>query len=459
MERIKEMDPAEIAKRPEMEEFWDKSLCWALAHRRAFKHFLGNKLPKDGFFDYDSDREPVPLSEIELAVLCWAGAGTSGLIRNDRTFAQNATTHPWFEGRVYPSACNVWFAHLLFTNDEGVFLYRPHVPTKIVEIDTKQDMAVIFNAFKEGVVQLSSEPIWKTEDAILKTRGKSVATKSTTGIERLFQPGVTCFFPLVDITVEAINILLMLHGTGTRLFDAEAGRLAGIEKWVAKGFLNVKEVPLRLFETGVIQVLLAHQYYIHQNLQLAATAMGLGAYMTGGGYDSLICLHETLLKGRNGFRFSTDKQGFDYPVGIDGVIETHMPPYMTMDEAVQDVYDMKFKTGYGRYSSEVKEGASVMYPGFDPRPRAVHRPFLDNDKYTAAAPADPKESAEIAKSVCNYIYDYYGRFPKLFNPLLCESFVQVSHIDLDFYKKYHVPGSIWKEQKEHVRKWHGPDSR
>lgn len=458
MERIERMNPAMLIERPEIRAFWDKSLCWTLAHRRAFKHFLGNRLPQDDFFNYQTDKEPIHLSEVELAILCWAGAGTSGLIRNDRSFSQNAAAHPWFEGRVYPSACNVWFAHLLFTNDEGVFLYRPHVPKKIVEINTVEDMAVIFKAFKEGVVQLSGEPIWKTEEAVFNKQKRSTSSKSPTGLEKMFQPGVTCFFPLVDITVEAINILFMLHGTGTRLFDEEAGKLTGVKEWVDRGLLNVKEVPLRLFESGVIQILIAHQYYIHQNLLLAATALGLGAYVTGGGYDSLMCLHECMEKGGRGFRFASDAQGFKYPVGIDGIIETHMPPYMSMDEAVQDVYDMKFKRGYGRYSAEVKEGAEVMYPGFDPHPRAVHRPFLEAEKYTRAARVDPVESLEIAKCVANYIYDNYGRFPKLFNPILCESFVQVSHIDLEFYEQYQVAGSIWKEQKEHLQVWHGRDA-
>jgi len=46
---------------------------------------------------------------------------------------------------------------------------------------------------------------------------------------------------------------------------------------------------------------------------------------------------------------------------------------------------MKFKPDYGRYSPEVKEGGEVIYRGFDSNPRAVHRPFKDAEKYTAAA--------------------------------------------------------------------------
>lgn len=457
LDRIKRMDPKELAERPEVCSFWEKSLCWTLSHRRAFKCFLGSKLPKDEFFDCQTEREPVPLSEVELALLCWSGAGTSGLIRNDRTFVQNACTHPWFEGRVYPSACNIWYAHLIFANDEGIFLYRPHVPTRIVEVDVKEDIEIIFRAFKEGIVKLSSEQLWRTESAIVERTEKPKTAKTTFGTERMFQPGVTYFFPLVDITVELINIYMMLYSTGTQLFDDETRTPAGVQEWIDKGHLGGKKVPLSLYETGVFQTLIAHQYYIHQNLQLCATAMGLGGYVTGGGYDSLIVLHETLKKGGYGIRFETDKKGYPYPAGIDGVIETHMPPYMSMDEAVQNIWDMKFKGYYGRYSSEVKEGDGVIYPGFDNRPRAVYRPFKEPERYTKAAWIDPQQTIEVAKCVANYIYDTYGRFPKLFNPILCENFVQVSHIDTEFYERYYLEGSTWQEQREHMLIWHKQD--
>ena len=454
MGRVKKMDPEEIASRPEVKAFWDKSLCWSLAHRRSFKYPLGTKLPKDDFFDYESKKEAVPLTEVELALLCWAGAGTSGLVRNDRTFAQNACTQPWFEGRVYPSACNVWYAHLIFANDDGVFLYRPHVPTKMVEIGTQEDMEVIFRAFKEGVVQLSDQSIRLTELSVVGP-SEDLETRATQyGAAFMFQPGVTNFFPILDITVELLNLYLMMYATGTQLFDDEKGKPAGIQKWIDNGSLWEKKLPLSLYETGQAQILIGHQFYIHQNLLLCATAMGLGGYVTGGGYASLMMLSDTLAKSGRGFRFATDKRGYSYTVGIDGIIETHMPPYMSMDEAVEDIWNMKFKPGYGRYNSDVKEGDEVVYRGFDTKPRAVHRPFNDVEKYTEAVWLDSPETIQVAKDVANYIYDTYGRFPKLFNPILCEHYVQALHIDPGFYDRYQVAGSIWQEQREHMSTWH-----
>jgi hypothetical protein len=323
----------------------------------------------------------------------------------------------------------------------------------MVEIETQKDMEVIFKAFKEGVIQLSDQSIRLAE---LSATGVSLDSGKRTevGAATMFQAGATNFFPILDITLELLNIYLMLYSTETQLFDEEAGKPAGIQEWVDKGYFREKKLPLRLYETGVAQILIAHQFYIHQNLQLCATAMGLGGHVTGGGYSSFMFLSDTLGKSGRGFRFATDKQGYSYPVGIDGVIETHMPPYMSMDEAVDDVWNMKFKPGYGRYSPEVKEGDEVMYRGFDTKPRAIYRPFKDLGKYLEAAWLEPQEAVEVAKGVANYIFDTYGRFPKLFNPILCEHYVQIFHIDSDFYDKYQVEGSIWREQREHMSIWH-----
>ena len=443
IQKVQNMNPKEIATRPEVKALWAKSLFWSLAHRRSFKYPLGAKIPKDDFFDYESKKKPVPLTEVELALLCWAGAGTNGLMRNDVSFVQDACTHPWFEGRVYPSACNVWYAHLIFANDDGIFLYRPHVPTKVVEIETQEDTEVIFRAFKEGVVQLSDQPIRMTKDS---------PAADFTVAAYMFQPGVTTFFPVLDITVEQLNLYIL--DSSSVLFDDQTGKPAGVQKWIDNGYLKGPQLALSLYETAVIQSLIGHAFYIHQNLQLCAAAMGLGGFVVAGGHESFMMLSETLAKSGRGFRLAVDKNGRSYPVGIDGLIEAHMPPYLSIDEAVDDVWSVKFEPGYGRYNSEVEEGDKVIYRGFDQKPRAVHRPFRDTEKYTKAAWPQPPEAVQIAKDIANYIYDTYGRFPKMFNPIICDLMVQVSHVDTDFYDKYMLEGSIWREQREHLSIWH-----
>ncbi len=445
MQRIKAMDPQEIAQRPEVRQLWDKGLLWSLAHRRSHKYPLGVPMPQDKFFEHDC-KEPVPLNEVELALLCWASAGTNGLVLNDLSFTQGATTHPFFEGRVYPSPCNVWYTHLVFNHDDGIFLYRPHVPTRVVEIETCEDMAVIFRAFKEGVEQISKEPIRLT--------GESPATKPITA-PFVFKPGVTTFFPIVDITYEMLNLyLLMVDDEKMRIVDDDVKKPAGIKRWIDSGYLTGHTLALGDFEPRLLAAIYGTAAYMQQNLQLCAAILGLGGYPYSGVYSIILMGGTPAMRGL-GFRFASDKRGYPYPVGLNGLIEAHMPPYMTMDEAVEDVWNSKYGPGCGRYSPDVKEGDRVMYRGFDPDARALHRPFQDPESYTKAARVQSRESVEVSKAIANYIYDTYGRFPKTVDPIFCPTQVQVSHVDVDLYDKYYVSGTLWNEHREHLKVWHG----
>ena len=70
IENIKQMDPKECARRPEVKALWDKGLFWSLSHRRSHRYPRGAKFPQDGFWEYENVKEPVPLNEVELALLC-----------------------------------------------------------------------------------------------------------------------------------------------------------------------------------------------------------------------------------------------------------------------------------------------------------------------------------------------------------------------------------------------------
>jgi len=99
-----------------------------------------------------------------------------------------------------------------------------------------------------------------------------------------------------------------------------------------------------------------------------------------------------------------------------------------------------------------------MYPGVFPnKPRAVHRPITDPDKYCKIAMegAYPPECIQYVKDICNYIYDTYGRLPKIADTYLSAAIIQLQHIDCDFYDQYFHKGSTWQEQREHLKVWHG----
>jgi len=81
-------------------------------------------------------------------------------------------------------------------------------------------------------------------------------------------------------------------------------------------------------------------------------------------------------------------------------------------------------------------------------------PFKDPDSYARAARVQSRESVEVSKAVANYVYDTYGRFPKVIDPIFCPTQVQLAHIDVDLYEKYYLPGTLWPELREHLEVWH-----
>lgn len=453
LKKIRAMDPSEIAKRPEVKALWEKSLLSAVAHRRGTRYPLGVSLPEeeDCWMPFQSKSDPVPLDEVELAILCWAGAGTSGIIKNDVPYVPYTNLVPTtVEGRVFPSACNLWYHHLIFCNDDGVFLYVPHVPTKLVEIDTQKDMEVIFRAFKEGVIQISDQPVRIPPD-LPWPRG---------GANFLFKPGTTNFIPVADNATDIINTLLGSNSRPksserTYLLDDEDGDIPALRKWVDNGYLkHALRIPQTRREIGGF----LFRYYslatMTHNIQMCATSMGLGNFLYGAANRLAIMGAIPTMKGL-GFRFVKDKKGDRMAVGIDGLIESHHPPYMSVDEAVDDVWNMKFKPGYGRFSVDVKEGDEVMYPGFSNKPRAVHRPYRDIKRYFAAfKDYNCPEAVQITKDTLNYLYDKYGRFVKMDDPMRAGTILQISHVEVDFYDKYYPKDVLTDEQREHISTWH-----
>jgi hypothetical protein len=86
-----------------IDSLWNSSLFEALAHRRAFRYPKGCAISETPF-NFTSEKTPDPISELERAILCWAGHGVTGTIMSDL----DATTHTmnnWI-GRTHPNPCN-----------------------------------------------------------------------------------------------------------------------------------------------------------------------------------------------------------------------------------------------------------------------------------------------------------------------------------------------------------------
>jgi hypothetical protein len=422
------------------------SLYWALSHRRSFKYPLGTYFPKDikYFGEYKPKREPVPLTREELALICWAATGTNGLIRNDLPFEDGACTHTSFVGRTHPSPCNVWYNHLLFTNDDGCFVYKPSPPTKIVEMESEEDFERMVENFDRNLVKISDKrlEIPRKSPGLFKIIQRYVNT-----------PGTTVFFPVADLSPEMANILFIFaEDERARLYDEmNDHKPAGVKKWIDNGYLNGPEVTLKYIEQLLGLSIYGICHNMQQNILLAAAAMGLGGYPFSGA-SFLQWMGGTPITRGFGFRFVTGWDGDPNPVGIDGIIEGHCPPYMTIDEAVEDMWNIKYKNGW--YDPDMNEGNDYIFKGFDKNPYKFICPFKDSKAYLKSARIQTEESIQIAKDIANYIYDRYKRFPRGFDTMVAAHAIQIHHVDPEFYDRYLIDGATWERHRRHMELWH-----
>lgn len=400
----------------------------ALAHRRSRRFGLGGELTL-GSTRYTSRYEPVPLTREEVALLCWAGAGPTGLVLSDIDSGRGCSTQVQHPGRTFPSPCNHHKTTLMFTNDEGVFVYHPREATRPVEIETESDLGARIEKFDQDVIQLQDRRLDIPEAGFVKLNLPSSN-----------RPGQTLFMPIVNPTYEIINSLFtMIQYEKYKIIDDETGRPAGIDRWVDALGLEV-DVPLSFFMnlTGIAISLEAG--FMTQNLLLMAEAIGLGAFPHSG-YIPLVVMGGTPLTRGLGFRFVTDKKGLPNPVGIDGVecLQGFCPPYYeTMAEAVQAVHDSKYRT----------EGA-IFSPETEPSP------FKDQKAFVHGVERISPEVVECVKDLCTYLYDRYGRFPVGCDTMSMPIWVGVHHVDVDFYDTFYREGVISPSVRTHMTRWHG----
>src|SRR5207244_492079 len=71
---------------------------------------------------YRSPYRPVPLSELEEALLAVAATGLTGLNLADLDPARGMSTLVQWTSRTWPSSCSSHGTELFFTNDHGTYL-------------------------------------------------------------------------------------------------------------------------------------------------------------------------------------------------------------------------------------------------------------------------------------------------------------------------------------------------
>jgi hypothetical protein len=412
----------------------------AAFNRRSRRFGLGMDL-KDSTLEFASRHDPVPLDELEEALLVWSGTGLTGLCLADLPPETGIDLLCQWTGRTWPSACNNHGTELFFTNDKGLYF-----------IDVKRmlpqhhELDLFFKMSRDEkiqrVLELYRESLVKLED------GRAKLPDKMPGLFDFNQwntnkPGTSVFIPVTDITEEYINLLLLYCSStyGFTIIDDLTGKPAGIEKWVKMGRLK-EQVKLSLFdlEVRILTGLNVEQAFICQNMSLALQALGLAGW-TFSGFIPRFALGAAphLFKGL-GFRFIQPKKGAvepptTVPVGRDGVFQGYCPPYYKdMSEAIDAFF-------------EHKNDAWKPDKPF---------PYVEPDKHLMRAPKPTERTIRIVKDVANYIYDTYGRFPAFVDPMYMRLVFQAMHLELEFYDKYYPRGSYTDMHVNHFKLFH-PD--
>lgn len=439
VEPVRSIEPVQKA--------WNYPLFDAIFQRRARRFPLGAAMPGD-LAPFTSDKEPVPLDEIEEAMLIMAGTGISGVNLSDLPFNEGSgganfcgNTMLQFVGRVYASACGSHGTELFYTNDEGLYLVklRDKLPSAMQEFESLDDREKIVGACRANTVQISEGRLQVPMEP---------------GVTQPFnwwncnQPGSTLFMPISDLTWEYINVLMLImdEPNSYYIYDDVNNNAEPLKEWADKGYLDrTRPYPLSVLENGMQMIIPGtEQAIMLQNMYLALQAMGLGGWI----YTSSLSAYVMPLMG---FRFNqpekhgprkgllADEMGpMPYPVGVDEHFQAYCPPYYpSMADAVQAIWDAK----WGKSGIYKEEGGPA--------------PLKDRQSLDRLVNKTPDWCLEASKAWAEYIWETYGRFPATVDPMMMNIWFQAHHLETEFYDRYYQEGAYHQAVKDHMGVWHG----
>jgi hypothetical protein len=408
-----------------LDQVWTYPLFEALYGRRSRRFGLGFEMP-EGPFRYTSAHAPVPLTELEEALLVGAGAGFSGLAFWD---LPTPPPYPHGSGRTFPTTRGGGHTALFITNDDGLYVLDDNVAaTKLREVETADERGKLLDIYRAQRRQLRQGRL------DIPRRAPTISGHDHWDSNR---PGSTLFLPVCDVSTEVISLIAQFVDPALRRYAPASGginivddrhgfRPAGTERWLNSGFLDAtRTLPLSILERQASYYVFSEPAAICQNMFLATEALGLGGWKHCG-FLSLEILD------RIGFRIVTplENSAFGNPVGLDGVFEAKCPPYHpNMDAAVDAVF------------ARPAQASAV-----------PHR--RSEQEHRSGSLRISAEGLACTKAVCNYIYDTYGRFPATLDAMHLMWAMQVHHIDTDYYDRFFGEGAYGPTHAAHMANWH-----
>ncbi|MGO7964710.1 hypothetical protein [Rhizobium ruizarguesonis] len=443
------------------ERLLERPLIQTILQRRTHRIGRGVPLIKAGTMTYQSTQKPVPLTELEEAILI-AMTGLTGLTMPDRPFEDPATgefvmakPNVHMEGRTAGSPDNAQGTYFFLINDSGTYFIDRVPLSEPLSFDPE---ALIAHA-KRAKVKISDDRLDTTN------REFPAYLDSNRLLSNL--PGTTVLFPVVDLSHQYINGLMYLltqpKGHRPTIVDDRNFYLkAGVGKWVKNRFLN-EDIKVPLGVIGSLRTQIEADLLL-QNLMLVADAMGLGAYIHAS-------ISPPVLLGDPKFRDSYGPMlGFDFavpkwrlldilrwqvplpkysnlrahPVGLRAgdrdLIKAKSPPnYQNMKEAVDEVVAAKFGPQGIYRDSKLFKG---IYKG----------DF--GDRYLTEAAEYSGDVIECVTDICEYIYDTHGRFPAHVDAIHVPGvWIQMHHVDLEYYNRY-FKNALTDAHHNHDKHWH-----
>ena len=286
---------------PGLEDALSYPFFQSVFDRKSRRMALGMEM--SGTLAYSSPYEPVPLTELEEALLLVAGTGLTGLNLGDIDPSMGADALVQWTARTWPSSCSNHGTELFFTNDDGLwFLDMWNLIPEKGELSTLQGKSL--DAQVDWILELVRGA---------KKRLSPGRAEMPTGLPGLFvfnhwnanMPGTTLFLPVSNMTLEYINLLFIYFSPEYRftLVDETNGFVpAGLERWIDAGRLDpARQMGIVELEQRVLSMQVVEQAFICQNINLALQAMGLGGW-TYTGYIARYALGGMDVPGL-GFRF------------------------------------------------------------------------------------------------------------------------------------------------------------
>ena len=442
-----------------------RPLLSTILGRRTHRVSQGSSLDA-GSMSYTSSQPRAPLTELEEAILI-AVTGCTGLSMPDRPFNDPRDHKPIMAkpnlnmvARSAGSPDNAQGTHFFLINDSGTYYLR-----KLPPVDENQsvlDPDVLIARARMAKVQLLDHRI----DVPGDDRDFPAYLDSNRFLSNL--PGTTVLFPVVDLSRQYINgmMYLLTQPEGARptlVDDRNFYRMAGVKKWVQRGFLN-KNIKIPLGTLWGMRTQIEADLLV-QNLMLTAEAMGLGAWIHAS-IAPPVMLGDPKFTDRYGSML-----GFDWatphwkpadivrwgvplpryanlranPVGLrrlgEPLIKASCPPnYPTMTDAVDAVVADKFGPN-GIYSDRALFNR-VYNGGF-------------GERYLGEASAYSTDVIDCTRDICTYIYDTHGRFPAHVEAIHVPGiWLQVHHVETAYYEKFFRNG-LTDAHRSHNTDWHG----